>query len=168
MLTSTHNQYLIAAAYCENHAGDVLLVQQTNRRGTYWGVPGGKCDAGESFRQAVIREFAEETGIETATAGELLCVSEAWSHKTQFVVMTFNVLAPPDAVPHADNDPDGHITRAAFVPRAEARRMIETTKLTHMRTPMLDIIDGNVKSYYVFDTPPGIDDFSQAKEEHSV
>jgi len=35
-------------------------------RETFWDVPGGKVDAGESFEQAVRREFYEETGYHAA------------------------------------------------------------------------------------------------------
>lgn len=39
----------------------VLLLQKP-RRG-WWVAPGGKMESGESIKEAVIREFREETGI---------------------------------------------------------------------------------------------------------
>ena len=43
-------------------SGRVLLVQTHKWRGK-WGVPGGKIEYGETMRQALEREFLEETGL---------------------------------------------------------------------------------------------------------
>ncbi|MGH3887230.1 MAG: NUDIX hydrolase [Pseudonocardiaceae bacterium] len=46
-------------------AGRVLLVRRTNEPGRgRWSVPGGRVEAGETDHHAVIREVAEETGLE--------------------------------------------------------------------------------------------------------
>ncbi|MEB3196110.1 MAG: NUDIX domain-containing protein [Candidatus Sericytochromatia bacterium] len=42
--------------------GHVLVVQTHKWRHT-WGVPGGKIDPGEPMAEALVREFAEETGL---------------------------------------------------------------------------------------------------------
>ncbi|WP_100401736.1 8-oxo-dGTP diphosphatase [Bacillus sp. FJAT-42315] len=41
--------------------GKILLLQKPRRN--WWVAPGGKMEAGESIRDAAIREFREETGI---------------------------------------------------------------------------------------------------------
>ncbi|AEH52790.1 MULTISPECIES: NUDIX hydrolase [Heyndrickxia] len=41
--------------------GQVLLLQKPRRN--WWVAPGGKMEQGESVREAVIREYREETGI---------------------------------------------------------------------------------------------------------
>ncbi|EGL84098.1 NUDIX hydrolase [Caldalkalibacillus thermarum TA2.A1] len=41
---------------------DEVLLLQKPRRG-WWVAPGGKMESGETIREAVIREFKEETGI---------------------------------------------------------------------------------------------------------
>lgn len=41
----------------------VLLIQTHKWRGA-WGVPGGKVEYGEMLRQALVREFREEAGLE--------------------------------------------------------------------------------------------------------
>ncbi|MGH3975929.1 MAG: NUDIX hydrolase [Pseudonocardiaceae bacterium] len=46
-------------------AGRVLLVRRTNEPGRgRWSVPGGRVEAGETDHHAVIREVAEETGLQ--------------------------------------------------------------------------------------------------------
>lgn len=44
-------------------SGRVLLVRTRKWRGL-WGVPGGKIEYGETIREALLREFREETGLE--------------------------------------------------------------------------------------------------------
>ncbi|WP_020681254.1 NUDIX hydrolase [Marinobacterium rhizophilum] len=61
--------------------GCVLLVQraQAPNRG-YWSFPGGKIRAGETVRQAVLRELGEETGV-SASAGSILTVLDVMAHR---------------------------------------------------------------------------------------
>ena len=47
---------------CVLRQGDEVLLLQKPRRG-WWVAPGGKMEQGESIRDAVIREYREETGI---------------------------------------------------------------------------------------------------------
>lgn len=54
------------------HRGKVLLVKRKRPPSQgLWAIPGGKVEAGESLRQAVVRELAEECGIKVA-AGEVI------------------------------------------------------------------------------------------------
>lgn len=43
------------------HDGQLLLLQKPRRN--WWVAPGGKMESGESIKEAVVREFREETGI---------------------------------------------------------------------------------------------------------
>ncbi len=55
--------------------GRVLLVRRANEPGRgRWSVPGGRVEAGETDHHAVVREVAEETGLEVEVlrrAGEV-------------------------------------------------------------------------------------------------
>ncbi|MGQ0716984.1 MAG: NUDIX hydrolase [Pseudonocardiales bacterium] len=48
-----------------DNVGRLLLVRRANEPGRgRWSVPGGRVKAGETDHQAVLREVAEETGLE--------------------------------------------------------------------------------------------------------
>lgn len=44
-------------------SGRILLIKTHKWKGS-WGVPGGKIDYGETMKEALLREFKEETGLE--------------------------------------------------------------------------------------------------------
>lgn len=62
-----------AGAVVRDDAGRLLLVQRANEpsRGL-WSLPGGRIEAGETAREAAVREVFEETGLRVAL-GERLC-----------------------------------------------------------------------------------------------
>jgi mutator protein MutT len=56
----------IEVSICFIKSGDkvLFLKRQSNKpEANTWGVPGGKIDAGETAKNAVIREVSEETGL---------------------------------------------------------------------------------------------------------
>lgn len=56
---------------------DVLLIRRANPpRAGEWSLPGGRIDAGESERDAAVRELMEETAVE-ATLGEKIAIIDA-------------------------------------------------------------------------------------------
>jgi mutator protein MutT len=63
----TINFVRVAIAVIFDAEGEsVLIGQRTDKQplGGYWEFPGGKCDAGETPEECLIREVREETGIE--------------------------------------------------------------------------------------------------------
>ena len=57
-----------AGCYCEWKDKILFLKRHPDKaQGNTWGVPGGKLEAGESPRNAIIRELQEEVGLEVAT-----------------------------------------------------------------------------------------------------
>ena len=51
--------------------GRFLLVHNVGRRHTWWSLPGGRLEPGETLGEAAIREAREETGLEIRLGGLL-------------------------------------------------------------------------------------------------
>lgn len=80
-----------------------------------WSVPGGRVEAGELLAEAVVRELAEETGLE-GVCGELIGWVERVGDGYHFVILDFAVtLLDPEAEPVAGDDAQ----EAAWVPLRE-------------------------------------------------
>jgi 8-oxo-dGTP pyrophosphatase MutT (NUDIX family) len=74
-----HTRGALVAIWCD---GEILLVR--NSYVSYYSLPGGYVQRGESGREAAIRELAEEVGITNVTEAELeLAVNEVneWEGK---------------------------------------------------------------------------------------
>lgn len=61
----------IVRAIIKNKAGQILMVKRsmTDHYPGQWEYPGGKVDAQESIRQALVREVMEETGLRVQVTG---------------------------------------------------------------------------------------------------
>lgn len=89
------------------HDGRLLLIRRGRPPGEgRWSVPGGRVQGGETLHEAVVREVAEETGLEVAVADFLGWVERIDSATgTHFVILDFLVVpADPAQGPEAATD----------------------------------------------------------------
>ena len=93
----------------------LLMVRRGRQPGIgLWSVPGGHVEAGESVVSAVVRELAEETGVD-GVCGPLM----GWIARTDIdhhhVILDFEVTVLSDGRPAAGDD----AAEAAWVPLGE-------------------------------------------------
>ncbi len=94
------------------HDGDLLMIRRGHEPAAgEWSVPGGRVEAGELLVEAVVRELAEETGLEGA-CGELIGYVERIAADRHLLILDFEVtvLERREPVPGTD------ATEARWVP----------------------------------------------------
>jgi 8-oxo-dGTP pyrophosphatase MutT (NUDIX family) len=106
---------LIAAAGLVELDGRVLMVRQRRASGTFWEIPSGYHEPGESLEQTTAREVLEETGVEIEV-GPLVCtlVWERESDRRRNLIACF-AAEPVEADPEPLPQEDEGISEAAFV-----------------------------------------------------
>jgi 8-oxo-dGTP pyrophosphatase MutT (NUDIX family) len=85
------------AAIC--HCNDKILLHRA-RQDDFWALPGGRCEASETAKEAVVREMKEELDV-SALAGRLVFVVENFFTYDDWhgheVGMYFEVQLPQDS-----------------------------------------------------------------------
>jgi 8-oxo-dGTP diphosphatase len=95
--------------------GNLLLIRRGHGPAAgSWSVPGGRVEAGELLAEAIVREVAEETGLE-CVCGELVGWVERLDEEDHFVILDFEVTVLDDRPPTAGDD----AAEAAWVPLAD-------------------------------------------------
>lgn len=84
--------------------GRLLLVRRGRGPAAgVWSVPGGRVEAGETLAEAVLREVAEETGLE-GMCDELVGWVERMGPDHHFVILDFAVTVLEPREPRAGDD----------------------------------------------------------------
>jgi mutator protein MutT len=82
----------------------LLLIRRGRDPGAgEWSVPGGRVESGETLAEAVVRELAEEAGVE-GVCGELVGWVERVGHDHHYVILDFACTLLDDREPVAGDD----------------------------------------------------------------
>jgi 8-oxo-dGTP diphosphatase len=83
---------------------ELLVIRRGHGPGAgEWSIPGGRVDAGETLAEALVREVAEETGLE-AVCGSLIGYVERIHDDRHFVILDFHATVLEGAQPVAGDD----------------------------------------------------------------
>lgn len=101
-----------AGAVCFDQHGRLLLIQrgQAPAQGQ-WTLPGGRCEANEASKNAVVREVLEETGLEVEIIRFVGTVQRAAAAKRMYVIDDYLVAVTGGSLRPGDDARD-----AAWVP----------------------------------------------------
>jgi mutator protein MutT len=104
-------------------ADRLLLIRRGHGPGAgEWSIPGGRVEGGETLAEAVVRELAEEAGVE-GVCGELVGWVERIGSDHHFVILDFACTLLDDREPVAGDD----AVEARWVPLADVaeQRLVE-------------------------------------------
>lgn len=94
----------VAVGAIVRRAGRLLLVRRGRPPAAgEWSVPGGRVEPGEMLAEAVVRELAEETGLD-GVCGPFVGWVERIDHDSHFVILDFEVMVADDRAPRAGGD----------------------------------------------------------------
>lgn len=119
-------------------ADEVLLI----KRGKppfmgHWSIPGGKVELGETLHQAVLRELAEETGIQAEIAG-LVDVFESITEHGHYLMIDYVARWTSGRVRPGDDAAD-----AAFVPAQDALARVAWDQTRQVLEASRKVLDGH-------------------------
>jgi 8-oxo-dGTP diphosphatase len=110
-------------AVVRDHDGRLLLVQRANEPGRgLWSIPGGRVEPGESARDAVVREVAEETHLRVVVDGLVGVVERPAPSGAVYVIEDYVARLAPGVDPASLRAGDDALA-AAWVPVAELDRV---------------------------------------------
>ncbi len=126
--------YNVAAAIVRR-GDEVVLVQQSSPEvedKSFWTLPSGKLEEGETFLDAALREVKEETGLEAVGKADLVYICEYKNAKEGYSCRVEMYAFPSFSGVISPDDPDNSIEDAMFFSKTEA---IE--KLSKLKWPMV-------------------------------
>lgn len=100
----------------------IVMVQNGTGDSSYWSLPGGAVEPGETLEQAAIRETKEESGLDVTLAG-LHSVREVFFADRGHHALLFTFYAHIIGGSLEASDPDGDIVEARWMTFREANEL---------------------------------------------
>ena len=108
--------------------GGLLLVRHQKKDRSYWLIPGGGLEYGESMREAAHRELLEETGLEVEVGAFLMAAESLAPDRSRHVVhVIFRGSVTGGTLCLGDEHMEPHerrIVEVRWVPLEEVRRVV--------------------------------------------
>jgi 8-oxo-dGTP diphosphatase len=103
-----------------NDDGKILLVKHRKGTRSYWVLPGGRLEYGETFQECAVRELKEETGLDIAV-DKLIFISEAIApDRSRHIVNVYLTAHVTGGVMKLGNEPV--LAGVDFVPLSELEK----------------------------------------------
>lgn len=118
-----------------DESGRCLMIQRT--KAPYvgrWAMPGGKIEVGEHPDTAIVREFAEETGLQVSVARFAGCVSEVISVEggvNHFLMYVFCLQVVGGALCEGEEGPLAWLTPAEIATKGIPSDAFITAQMIH-------------------------------------
>ena len=114
--------------------GRFVVVRNVDGDHTWWSLPGGGLEAGETLGEAAVREAREETGLEVRLTGVLhLAERKAATGYNIGVTFRAEVVGGHEC---ADNDPTGIVREVRWVTLDEALPFLGDSRLRFARVAL--------------------------------
>ncbi|MBN2754016.1 MAG: NUDIX hydrolase [Candidatus Goldbacteria bacterium] len=110
------------AGICLDKKNRLLLVNHQKNGKSYWLLPGGGVEYGETLHEALKREFMEEMSLNIKKAGELLFVNDSIypGGKRHVINMYFKVRVSGVLKPN----PDHILKNAVYMEKSEFKKIL--------------------------------------------
>ena len=106
-MSDKHTEGVGALVYSKNTNRYLFLLRDKSRQQGFWGIVGGKIDAGETVIQALVREITEEIG-QDYTGKKFIPLETFTADNEKFVYYTFLVTVEDEFVPVLNGEHRGY------------------------------------------------------------
>lgn len=114
----------VASVFITNDDGQLLLVKNVKGDSSYWSLPGGAVEAGETLEQAAIREAKEETGYNITLTGLSSLREMIYSERGQHALIVTFFAKIVDGEMNYNEDPDHDIVEVRWADMETAKELM--------------------------------------------